>query len=84
MAPFPIDYSAFCTYDTATLTVPSGTRTAYRNTEGWYNFVKINDNQVNVVISSVEHSNEIANKIIKKVQEQFKENVYVTIKFSLK
>ena len=48
------------------------------------NFVKINDNQVNVVISSVEHSNEIANKIIKKVQEQFKENVYVTIKFSLK
>lgn len=62
MTPFPIDYSAFCTYDTATLTVPSGTRTAYRNTEGWYNFVKINDgtpsssefsrNSINYVVTS--------------------------------
>ena len=58
--------------------------TLIKNEFKYDNFVMINDNQVNVVISSVEHSNEIANKIIKKVQEQFKENVYVTIKFSLK
>ena len=48
------------------------------------NFVKISDNQVSVVISSNEHNNEIANKIIKTVQEKFKENVYVTVKFSAK
>ena len=48
------------------------------------NFVKISDNQVSVVISSNEHNNEIANKIIKTVQEKFKENVYVTVKFSVK
>ena len=48
------------------------------------NFVKISDNQVSVVISSNEHNSEIANKIIKTVQEKFKENVYVTVKFSAK
>lgn len=48
------------------------------------NFVKISDNQVSVVISSGELSNQNANKIIKKVQEKFKENVYVTVKFSSK
>ena len=48
------------------------------------NFVKISDNQVSGVISSGELSNQNANKIIKKVQEKFKENVYVTVKFSSK
>lgn len=48
------------------------------------NFVKISDNQVSVVISNNEQSSEIANKIIKTVQEKFKENVYVTVKFSNK
>ena len=60
-SPFPIDYSVFCTYDTATLTVPSGTKSAYRNTEGWYNFTRINDgtssaefsrNSINYVVTS--------------------------------
>ncbi|MBR5662567.1 MAG: SpoIIIAH-like family protein [Bacilli bacterium] len=48
------------------------------------NFVKITDNQISVVISSSEHNSEIANKIIKTIQEKFKENVYVTVKFSNK
>lgn len=48
------------------------------------NFVKISDNQVSVVISNNEQSSEIANKIIKTIQEKFKENVYVTVKFSNK
>lgn len=48
------------------------------------NFVKINNEQVSIVISSNEHSNDIANKIIKRVQEKFKDNVYVTVKFSKK
>ena len=42
-SPFPIDYSAFCTYDTATLTVPKGTKSAYENTAGWKNFRQITD-----------------------------------------
>lgn len=46
------------------------------------NFVKISDKHVSIVISSDSHNNEIANKIIKKVQEEFEDNVYVTIKFS--
>lgn len=48
------------------------------------NFVKISDGQISVVISNSEHNSDIANKIIKKVQEKFKENVYVTVKFSVK
>ena len=42
-SPFPIDYSAFCTYDTATLTVPKGTKSVYQNTAGWRNFSRITD-----------------------------------------
>lgn len=45
------------------------------------NFVKINDNQISVVISNSDHNTEIANKIIKTIQAKFEENVYVTVKF---
>lgn len=45
------------------------------------NFVKMNDNQISIVISSSEHSSDIANKIIKLVQNEFTENIYVTVKF---
>lgn len=44
-------------------------------------FIKIKDNQINVVISSDVHNNETANKIIKRVQDNFKDNKYVTVKF---
>ena len=44
-------------------------------------FVKIRDNQINITISSDVHNNETANKIIRKVQENIKENKYITIKF---
>ena len=47
-------------------------------------FVKISDKQVSVVISNENNSSDTANKIIKKVQEKFKDNVYVTVKFSTK
>lgn len=45
------------------------------------NFVKIRDNQVNITISSDVHNNETANNIIKKVQEKFQDNKYITVKF---
>ena len=48
------------------------------------NFIKITDNQISVVISSDNHSKEIANKIIKTIQSKFTESVYVTVKFSSK
>lgn len=46
------------------------------------NFIKITDNQISVVISSKEHNSEIANRIIKTIQEKYKENIYVTVKFT--
>lgn len=44
-------------------------------------FVKISGNNINVVISSSEHSPEIANNIIRKVQEKFDTQKYITVKF---
>ena len=48
------------------------------------NFVKIMDNHISIVISSDEHDIKIANKIIKTIQDRFKDDMYVTIKFSNK
>lgn len=44
-------------------------------------FVKIKDNQVTVVASSVEHDTKLANEIIRKVQSFFDEKKYITVKF---
>ena len=44
-------------------------------------FVKIHDNEVNVVISSDVHNTEIASNIIKTIQNKFKDNKYVTVRF---
>lgn len=52
-----------------------------KNEFDYKNFVKINDNQINVVISSKVHSNEIANNIIRKVQEKFDQDKKITVKF---
>ena len=45
-------------------------------------FVKINGGNVTIVIDSKEHNYEIANNIIRKVQENFKDNKYITVKFN--
>ena len=45
-------------------------------------FVKIQEDQVNIVISTKEHNKELANNIIKKVQSLFKDKKYITIKFN--
>ncbi|MBR1413273.1 MAG: SpoIIIAH-like family protein [Bacilli bacterium] len=44
-------------------------------------FTKIKDNQINVVVSSDKHDNEIANNIIRTVQELFENKMYITVKF---
>ena len=45
-------------------------------------FVKIENDQVSIVINEKNHSKELANNIIKKVQSLFDTKKYITIKFS--
>lgn len=45
-------------------------------------FVKIKDNAISMVIASNEHNNELANSIIRSVQELFDEEKYITVKFN--
>ena len=45
-------------------------------------FVKIENDQISIVISSKDHNKEIANKIIKKVQSLFDAKKYITVKFN--
>ena len=44
-------------------------------------FVKINKDQINIVISSTKHDKMIANSIIKEVQSMFDTKKYITVKF---
>ena len=45
-------------------------------------FVKIENDQISIVVSSKEHNKEIANNIIKKVQSLFNSKKYITVKFN--
>lgn len=45
------------------------------------NFVKINGDTISIVIASKEHSNKIANNIIREVQNLYKTRKYITVKF---
>ena len=44
-------------------------------------FIKIESNSINVTIKKKEHDYSLANDIMRLVQEQFKEKVYVSVKF---
>lgn len=48
------------------------------NLEG---FVKIKANQIEVVINSNEKSTDLANKIMRKIQENYQDEKYITVKF---
>lgn len=45
-------------------------------------FIKINGNNITVVIKNKEHDYNIANKIIRSLQNNFKETKYITVKFN--
>lgn len=45
------------------------------------NFVKIDDDTISIVIASSDHNTEIANKIIRAVQELYDTQKYITVKF---
>jgi len=44
-------------------------------------FIKINGNQIRVVISSDTHDNTLANNIIRSIQENYEQNKYISVKF---
>ena len=44
-------------------------------------FVEINKNSIKVVVNSKEHNATIANNIMRSIQKQFEDKVYITVKF---
>lgn len=44
-------------------------------------FVKIKNNQIQVTINSAEHSNTLANNIMRTIQSNYNESKYITVKF---
>lgn len=44
-------------------------------------YVKIDNNQIRVVVASEEHSSELANEIMRSIQEEFTEKMYISVKF---
>ena len=44
-------------------------------------FVKIDGDQISVVIASNDHSTELANNIIRTVQQMYNSRMYITVKF---
>lgn len=48
---------------------------------GYDCFVKIDDDQVRVVVGSGEHTSELANNIMRSVQEEFDTKMYISVQF---
>ena len=44
-------------------------------------FIEVNNDQVKVVINSSEHDATLANNIMRTIQEEYKEKMYITVKF---
>lgn len=44
-------------------------------------FIKIDDNQIRVVVASEKHDAELANNIMRSIQEKFEEKMYISVKF---
>ena len=52
-----------------------------KQTYNYDSFVKINNDQVNIVVDNDKHSNEIANKIIRIAQNEFDVKKFITVQF---
>lgn len=46
-------------------------------------FVKIDGDQIRVVVDSTEHNTELANKIMRSVQSNFETKMYISVKFQI-
>lgn len=44
-------------------------------------FIQIDNNQIKVVVVSKEHDNKLANNIMRSIQEEYQEKMYITVKF---
>ena len=55
--------------------------TQIKDTYNLESFIKIKNNNINVIIKSKEHSNNIANNIMRTIQSNFLESKYITVKF---
>ena len=44
-------------------------------------YVEIKNNQIKVVVNSKEHNYELANNIIRSIQEEYEEKMYISVKF---
>lgn len=44
-------------------------------------FIKIEDDKIKVVIDSKEHNTSLANKIMRKIQENYETKMYITVEF---
>lgn len=44
-------------------------------------FVKIDNSQIRVVVASKEHNTELANNIMRSIQEKFDDKMYISVKF---
>ena len=51
------------------------------NTYQLKSFVKINNNQIRVVVEGAKHNVELANNIMRTVQENFSNGMYISVKF---
>ena len=46
-------------------------------------FVKIDNNNINVVVHKKDHDYSLANEVMRLVQEEFENRVYVSVKFKI-
>ena len=44
-------------------------------------FITINNNQIKVTIKTKKHNYELANNIIRSIQEEYKDKMYISVKF---
>ena len=55
--------------------------TQIKETHKLESFVKIKGNNISVIVNSNEHSNTIANNIMRTIQSNYEESKYITVKF---
>ncbi len=46
-------------------------------------FIKIDNNQIKVIVAEDEHNYSLANNIIRTIQDEFSEKMYITVKFQV-
>ena len=55
--------------------------TQIKETHKLESFVKIKGNNINVIVNSKEHSNNLANNIMRTIQSNYEDSKYITVKF---